>query len=296
VKLSIVVPSKNHGDFIAAALESLVQQYQDGNLEVLIQDCESEDQTTEALSYYSRYPFVRIARERDDGQADALIRGFARASGDVYGWLNADDVLCAGAVEHVLSAFQRDPDSDIVYGEAFFVSEQGAVLGAYPTAPPSLERLRHRCVLSQPSVFFRRDAYQRVGGLRATRHFCMDYELWIRFAQHGCRFRHVAQVLSHTRLHSDTKTSKFRREFAREICTMQREVLGSVSPIWKIYRQARESDTQRSPREWARLLVAAAQFAVKEPATIPAIGRAAGERARAEVRARIRSWLPLSTR
>jgi glycosyltransferase involved in cell wall biosynthesis len=286
--LSVVMPSKNQGRFISAALESVVQQHRNDNLEILVRDCESEDQTPSILAEYADLPFVHITRESDQGQTDAINKGFQGASGDILCWLNSDDVMHPHAVDRVLEAFRNHPEADVVFGDAVFIDERGVTVRRFPTADPHLSKLRNRCVLSQPSVFFRKEPYLAVGGLNTKRHYCMDYELWTRFALNRCIFVRTAHVLSATRLHGETKTFNGGLAFIEEICDMQEALLGDASPVWRIYEHARSPDLQRFRSKLLRFLMATLKQSARQPSSLPLMAVASIERTTSELAARVR--------
>lgn len=294
MKLSIAMPSRNQGRFIGKALDSIVSQAH-GDVEVIVRDCLSSDDTPQVLANYQSYPFVHIVSEHDLGQSDALAKSFAQASGDVFCWLNSDDVLLPGAIRAVLDTFASQTEADVVYGEAVFLDQNDAIVSNFPTARPNLWRLRDRCVLSQPSVFFRRDAYFGVGGLNSSRNFCMDYELWTRFALARKRFVYIPQALSGTRLHSETKTANGGRAFVEEICDMQLSLLGNVSPVWRLYERSRSPDLEHIQRKPLRFALAALCELALHPWSLPRLAIALMERTSAEVLARLRGVHPQST-
>jgi glycosyltransferase involved in cell wall biosynthesis len=288
MKLSIVVPSKNQGCYLESALESLVSQSDGDNLEVIVRDCLSDDETPAVLNRFAHQPCVTITSEQDQGQSDALMKGFAAATGDVFGWLNADDVLLPGAVDHVLATFASRP-MDVLFGEALFIDEDGNVVRRYPTAGPRLERLRDRCVLSQPSVLFSRDAYEAVGGINPERHYCMDYELWTRFAKRGVGFVRTDRVLSATRLHAETKTANGGLAFIEEICDMQMEILGKCSPVWQVYRESRLPSLRNVKGKALRFAIAGWRVLSRQPSALHKLMIALGERSCAGLLARMRA-------
>jgi glycosyltransferase involved in cell wall biosynthesis len=278
LKLTIAMPSKNQGAFISAALDNLVAQHQGRNLEVIVRDCMSTDCTEAALAKYDRLPFVHVRRELDHGQSDAIATAFQNSSGDILGWLNSDDVLYPRTVDRVLEFFSSNPDIDILYGDAVFIDAAGRTVGRFPTATPTLQSLTHRCVISQPSVFFRREAYLSVGGLNRDRRYCMDYELWLRFARQGLAFGRIKHVCSATRLHDSTKTFTGGLDFIDEICHMQEELLGYVSPVWSVYKRARSGSLAGIPSKTIRFCIATLKEVRSNPLAAFAIGGAFMER------------------
>ena len=203
---SIVVPSWQKGRFLRSALESLVQQTYP-HVEVIVQDNCSTDETAAILDEYTPR-LAQVHRETDTGQSDALYRGFARSRGDILGWLNADDLLMPDALERVAAVFQTQPQPDVVYGHCALLSAQGQFLRYFHEIQPfSASVLLNRMnYISQPSTFYTRAAYERVGMLDRHLHYAMDWDLWCRFARAGCRFQFLDAVLSGARYYEDTKT------------------------------------------------------------------------------------------
>ena len=228
---SIVVPSWQKGRFLRAALDSLVQQTYP-HVEVIVQDNCSTDETAAILNEYTPR-LAQIHRENDTGQSDALCRGFARSRGDILGWLNADDLLMPDALERVAAAFQTDPRPDVVYGHCALLSAQGQFLRYFHEIQPfSASVLLNRMnYISQPSTFYTRAAYERVGGLDRHLHYAMDWDLWCRFARAGCRFHFLDAVLSGARYYEETKTGGGGLKRQAEIFRVNRQHKTSRLPL-----------------------------------------------------------------
>lgn len=206
MRVSIVVPSYRQGRFLAACLESLIRQAA-SNLEIIVLDNCSDDETAAVLEAY-RPALTRVEVRPDRGQADALRRGFEMATGDILGWLNCDDMLMPGAVERVEGVFEKTSTLDVVYGNCAQVDERGDFLGYFPYIRDYDEdELRNfNDFIPQSSTFFRRSAYEKAGGLDATLHYAMDWDLWCRMATAGAKFEFLSDVLSGVRIHPDAKT------------------------------------------------------------------------------------------
>lgn len=231
---TVVVPSFNHGRFIDAALESLLSQDYP-YLEILVMDGGSRDDTLDRLRRYGG----RIAwtSEPDEGQADAIAKGFARATKPWLSWLNSDDVHANRALWAVADAIQRDPEAEIVYGKGHYIDEGGAYLRDYPTieAGPDAEMgalMFAKGYLAQPSVFFARQAYARAGGIDRSLRYVMDYELWTRFALGQMKFAMVGRDISGNRWHADAKTVANLGDLYAEAIAVQRKHFGKVSPYF----------------------------------------------------------------
>ena len=175
--LTIITPSFNQAQFIRRTIESVLSQGVTA-LEYLVFDGGSTDSTAEILREYAGKLTAVI--EPDAGQADAVNKGLARATGAVIGWLNSDDVYYPGACARALEVFESYPDVDVVYGGADHIDKDDRVIEPYYSEPFTYERLKDVCFLCQPAVFFRRSVVDRYGPLETGLRYCMDYEYWLR--------------------------------------------------------------------------------------------------------------------
>jgi glycosyltransferase involved in cell wall biosynthesis len=204
LSVSIVTPSLNQAEFIAETIASVLNQDYPA-LEFLVVDGGSTDGTLDILRGYGGR--IRWTSGSDDGQSDAINRGIAATSGEIVAWLNADDVYVPGAVARAAAAFAEDPTRDLVYGQAAFIDRSGKPLGDEAHGEPwSLEGLINRTnFIQQPAAFFRRRAFDAVGGLDVGLHYVMDYDLWIKLGSRG-RVHYVPEVFAKVRWHEHTKT------------------------------------------------------------------------------------------
>ena len=208
LRVSVVMPSYNHARYLRDAIDSvLAQDY--GALELIVIDGGSQDESVEILkSYGGRLSFVSA---RDRGQADAINRGFARASGDILCWLNSDDMFVPGVIPRVVWAFEDHPHVDFVYGRGWNIFESGDIEDAGVMTLDLWRLIHQRNFIQQPSCFFRRSLIDRVGPVDENLHYVMDWDLWIRFAAY--RGLYVDDFWSYNRVHRENKTQSghFRR-------------------------------------------------------------------------------------
>ncbi len=200
--VSIITPSFNQGAYIEETIQSvLAQDYP--HIEYRIIDGGSTDNTLQILERYrDRLSFIS---EKDNGQAEAIAKGFRSASGDIFYWINSDDMLLPGAVSRVMDVFRAQPEVALVYGQSHYTDSQGRVIGRYPSEPFHFQRLAVFDFIPQPSAFFRRAAFETVDGLDQTLSYGMDYDLWIRLTKQYPS-RYLPLVLSAYRLHPASKT------------------------------------------------------------------------------------------
>jgi glycosyltransferase involved in cell wall biosynthesis len=228
--VTVVTPSFNQGGFIRDTIESVLSQNY-ASIEYLIMDGASTDNTLGVLKTYADRLFW--LSEPDQGQADAVNKGFRRAKGEIFGWLNSDDTYWPGAIRKIVQFFQANHDISMVYGESYNVDVQGEILERHPTEDFDYQRLAETCFISQPTVFLRRHVFEDVGPLDVTLHYCLDYEYWMRV---GKRFRvgYLPEVLATTRFHSAAKTVSKRKEAQQEVIAIVRRHY-SLVPLRTIY-------------------------------------------------------------
>jgi glycosyltransferase involved in cell wall biosynthesis len=203
-RASIVTPSCNQGRFIEEAI--LCVKNQDyPNIEHIIIDGGSTDETLDVIQRYEGTYKMRWVSEPDEGQADALNKGFKLVRGEVLGWLNADDTYQPGAVGSAVAWLQSHPAVDLVYGGFNFISEGGETL--YTHIPPkfSLEKLLYGDIIPQAAMFFRRRMIEEIGGVDLNLHYVMDWEFVLRIARHY-RVQRVPAVWGNFRITRGTKS------------------------------------------------------------------------------------------
>lgn len=232
--ISIVTPSYNQGRFIEETIKSVLSQEGDFQLDYIIVDGGSTDDTVEIIKKYERllekgkWPVrckgirFRWVSEKDQGQSDAITKGFAMAEGTVITWLNSDDTYLNGAIADVMHVFKDRAGLEVVYGMAYFTDESGVRVGKYPTGSFDRKRLATFNFICQPSTFFTRTALEKAGGIDTGLHYVMDYDLWIRISNHFS-FEFLQEYLATYRLHTESKTVS-----ARHALENQRECLATV--------------------------------------------------------------------
>jgi len=234
--ISIVTPSFNQAKFLRQTMESvLTQDYP--NIEYIVIDGNSTDGSQEIirdyqeqLAYWESIP--------DEGQTDAINKGFAKASGKYLAWLNSDDVYQPGALSEAVDYLESQPDVGMVYGDCTFIDANGRVIGRFPAAQTDYERLRRGYVhIPQQASFFRRDLWQKVGPLDPSFYFAMDYDLWVRLAREAPLVYLPGHVWASFRLHGDAKTIAADARCWPEMLRVHfREGGGWLSPIVIKYR------------------------------------------------------------
>ncbi|MCF2447070.1 glycosyltransferase [Dyadobacter sp. CY345] len=204
LKVSIVTPSYNQGQFIEETIQSVLDQDYD-NLEYLVIDGGSTDNTVEVIKKYEDRLKYWVS-EKDNGQTHAINKGFAMASGDIIAWINSDDVYCKGAIQAVTDFFEKNPQANVVVGNGLFMDYKGEV---YERKYPNISRFQEKhCMMSifQPSTFLRRSILTDIGFLNEDYQMIMDAEWFYRIAAQY-PFYVIDKDLSIFRWHKDSKSS-----------------------------------------------------------------------------------------
>lgn len=205
LSFSLVTPSFNQAAFIGRTIESvLAQRYP--RLDYVIQDGQSHDGTAAILAGF-RDPSMIIRIARDDGQTDAINKGFEGSRGDLMGWLNSDDMLLPGTLHLVADHFARHPEVDVVYGNRLIVDTQDREVGRWilPRHDPFVLGITD--YVPQETLFWRRRIWDRIGGrLDDSLHFAMDWDLLLRFARNDAVMHHLPGLFGLFRLHGTQKS------------------------------------------------------------------------------------------
>jgi len=207
-RISVVVPSLNQGPFIEATLRSLFSQgFPD--LEVILVDGGSTDSTPQIIDKYLKAISIVIS-EPDNGQTDALNKGFHVATGEILGWLCSDDLLEANSLQFVARQFEGDVHTQWIYGDACIIDRLGKRIKMKKEPPFSpFVWFWDYNFIPQPSCFWRKNLYEAVGGLDPSFECAMDTDLFARFLRiaQPC---HVSSVLSSIRIYPEQKNQRLR--------------------------------------------------------------------------------------
>ena len=206
LKISIVTPSFNQGQFIEETINSVLSQDY-GDIEYIIIDGGSTDNSVNIIKKYdSRFSYW--VSEKDNGQTEAINKGLRRATGDIVAWLNSDDVYEPGTLAAVAKFFSERADVDMLYGDANIIDHDGRFLFHKKALP--FDRLMGICIgygllITQPAAFWRKSVFEKIGYLDESFDFNMDGEFWSRVAA-NCRVEHLPQLLALQRYHDQAKT------------------------------------------------------------------------------------------
>lgn len=221
-KVSVVTPSYNSAVYIDDAIRSVDRQ-ENVSVEHLVIDGVSTDG---ALDIVKNYAQVKWISEPDKGQSDAINKGFRRATGELVGWLNADDYYLPGALAAITAAADHHPEADVFYGDCVFVDASGALLRSKVEHEFDRDILMYfGCHIPSTSTFFRRRVLESGLLLDCDYRVCMDFEYFARLADAGFRFHYVPRVIAAFRWHEDNVSLTQYARRAKERLRVQRRFL-----------------------------------------------------------------------
>jgi O-antigen/teichoic acid export membrane protein/glycosyltransferase involved in cell wall biosynthesis len=224
-KISIVIPSFNQGRYLEQTILSILNQ-QYPNLELIVMDGGSTDDSARIIQKYAAH-LTHWQSAPDEGQASAIADGFQMASGDIFAYLNSDDLYLPHALHTVGSLFRKAPETEFLYGDCLMIDEENRIVRRmYPIDFDLDTFLFDHTIIQQQAAFWRHDLYRKTGGIDRAFQFCMDYDLWLRCAQAGASFTRTPSVLAAFRRHPASKTSQLRAIHDQEYSRIFRGAVG----------------------------------------------------------------------
>jgi len=231
-KISVIVPSYNQGRFLEATLRSVLDQAYP-NLELIVIDGGSTDHSVSIIEAYAPHLAYWVS-EPDGGQTNGLIKGFNQASGEIWCWLNSDDLHTPNTLREVADRFRIHPYVDAIFGDSIWIDEGGTPLRVQREIPFNRFIWMYTYnYIPGMSMFWRKQLYQKSGGLNPEYNLAMDADLWIRFADLG-RIKHVRAVWSHMRFYPEQKNRLLRDKSNAEDWKIRARYWNSTTPA--LYR------------------------------------------------------------
>jgi glycosyltransferase involved in cell wall biosynthesis len=238
MKVSIITPSYNQGAFIEETITSVLNQTYK-NIEYILVDGGSTDNTMEIVNKY-RDKIDIVISEKDQGQADAINKGFKLSTGILVGWINSDDILYPDCVEKIVELYRRKPDGAIYY-HSFnnMINRQGEIIKTYQhIIPDRMHLLKKNYSVIQQGSFYNLELVRKVGYLDISNYYCMDLDLWLYLLKEGPIYCTEDAPHCGFRIYAETKTGAGREKFLANIYKVLRKHGAKVyyPTVWhKIY-------------------------------------------------------------
>jgi len=214
--ITIITPSYNQVDYLETTILSVLgQEYP--KLEYIIMDGGSDDGSVEVIKRYEN-DIHFWSTGQDKGQSDAIRKGFNKGVGDILGWINSDDAFFPGALSYIGDYFSAHPHVDILLTGVAYSDMNGAITKCYyyPTPSKSLAKMG-AIAFGQQGMFFRREIYEGIGGLREDFHYLMDLEFLYNAIYSGANVDSKRLLTGVFRWHGDMKSINRIGRKAKEI-------------------------------------------------------------------------------
>ena len=220
--VSLVIPIFNSGDFLEKTIRSLLLSDL-RNVQIIVSDGGSSDNTLEIINHYQEL-FDIVISEPDDGQSDAINKGFSHATGEIFCWLNGDDIFLPYALNHVRNYYVSNNKPDFIVGNAYMTEKDFKPINHFIF---SEEKIQFDYLLDyasnhliQPSVFFTKRAWEKCGPLDINDHFAMDADLFISISR-NFKGVHLDADLAYSVYHEACKTRGKRAESISQLALVQ---------------------------------------------------------------------------
>ncbi len=203
--VSVVTPSYNQGAFLEETMRSVLEQDYP-KIEYWVIDGGSTDNSVDIIKSHQQ----RLAgwvSEKDRGQADGVNKGFVKATGEIVGWLNSDDLYYPGAIREAVAVFQAHPEASFVFSDVESIDGEGKAFNLMRYGDWKLADLMAFNIIGQPGVFMRREVLEQAGYLDLSFNYLLDVQLWLKMARIAEPFYVPGKVWAAARLHEKAKNA-----------------------------------------------------------------------------------------
>lgn len=210
--LSVVIANYNYGRFLEDAIRSVVAQDVGDQVELIICDAASTDNSVEIIKKYDD-KIAWWCSEKDGGQSAAFNKGFFHSHGRFLTWLNADDILLPGTVRALQSAVALHPECEWFTGNYLQFRQDNKKIIFAPWGPHIMpgfvQTFDAPLVVFGPTSFWSRSAYESVGAIDESLHYSMDTDYWLRMKKAGYKQRRLLHCCWAFRMHDKSKTAQY---------------------------------------------------------------------------------------
>lgn len=262
ITFSIITPSYNQGKFLEDAIKSVLIQRGDFHIDYIIMDGGSTDNSVEIIKKYEGLLLdrklainckgikYRWRSEKDEGQADAIEKGFALTSGDIGAWLNSDDIYYNNEVFNTVARYFNSEDIDLLIGNGILTDKEGKFIENYRTGRIDIKELIFLDYhILQPSAFLRLEYFKK-NNFDKNLNYTFDVEFFIKLLKKGIKYKKIKEYLSCFRIYPEIKTMSGLEKRYREFLLIANRFSNDktflfISRIFKYFSEVIEIKYQR---------------------------------------------------
>jgi len=229
--VGVIIPSYNQGMFLEDCIKSVIEQ-KSLNIKIVVMDGGSTDNSVDIIKKYQDNIFFWCSC-KDEGQSAAINEGVRLLDDCKYiCWLNSDDFYYKNGLTELVNFLEENDRYVAAYSKAYFTDEAGNVIGEYPTHEYNRDYLAIRCYICQPATLIKKEYWDKVGGVDAKLHMCMDYDLWCKLSQLG-ELGYLKKVTACSREHGETKTTTNKKMHYMESYSLLKKYYGKIPNVWR---------------------------------------------------------------
>lgn len=234
--ISVITPSYNQAQFLEKTIQSVLSQDYPA-IEFIIIDGGSNDGSQDIIQKYDQKLAFWLS-EKDRGQAEAVNKGLAKATGKYIGWLNSDDLYLPGTISKAVKLLEVNPNAGLVFGDVQAINETGQITNIMHYGNWTVKDLIQFRIIGQPGVFMRKEIVVNCGGLDDSYHFLLDHHLWLRMGLEASMV-YSSQIWSAARFHASAKNISQAASFGEEAYRLVEWIEGEAgfNDLWSKYRK-----------------------------------------------------------
>jgi glycosyltransferase involved in cell wall biosynthesis len=215
-KISVITPSYNQGEYIEYTIKSVLNQ-EYPNLEYIIIDGGSSDNTLDIIKKYEKNISYWVS-EKDNGQTHAINKGLKKATGEIIGWINSDDVYLNNCLYEAVEYFNQNPTIDIIFSDYIYIDADDKIIKRRKEIPFNYDIYLWTgdCYHANCAGFFKKSIFDKIGYLDETLHYGMDFEFYLRAGKAGIKIGHKRGYWGAYRLHSKSKSMSAVKNMKKE--------------------------------------------------------------------------------
>lgn len=216
-KISVIMPSFNQVEFIEKSILSILNQDYP-NLELIIIDGGSKDGSLEIIERYDKYIYYWVS-EKDNGQSNALNKGISKATGEILGWMNSDDIYLPNAFNLVAETYIKFNKPSVIFGNHFSIDGNDQILDVSYSFPFSQGQLINEgFVAVTQSFFWTKELNSKIKGFDENLYTNMDYDFYLQLGlNHDIKkWKYINYFLGCFRRQENQKTSNKYRDIIRK--------------------------------------------------------------------------------
>lgn len=229
-RITVVIPNFNGAAFIEPCISSVVSQGYP-NLDLILVDGGSSDESMAIVRKYDRH-FSHIISEPDDGQGDALNKGFRLSDGEIMGWINSDDMLMPGSLFLLARVFKRHEEVRWLTARTVMLLEDSTIYSVAPARPWSWLRFMagdYRYI-QQESTYWRRSLWEEAGSMiDSSFRLAVDLELWVRFFGYDKLYT-INSLIGSFRKREGQRSTVQREAYEKESLVILERAFSTISP------------------------------------------------------------------